>query len=130
MATLPDSHLDLLDRETFAALGTVMRDGTPHITPVWVDHDGDDVLVNTAAGRQKERNLRRTPRVGVMVYDPENPYRYLSVLGAVADITTEGAVEHIHDLSMRYTGEEYGDLDDEAGERVIVRVRPERVLTG
>ena len=130
MATLPDSHVDLLERETFAALGTVMPDGTPHITPVWVDHDGDDVLVNTATGRQKERNLRRTPRAGVMVYDPDDPYRYLSVVGSAAEMTTAGAVEHIHELSRRYTGEEYGNLDGEDGDRVVVRIRPERVLTG
>ena len=130
MASLPDSHLDLLGGTAFAHLGTVMPDGTPQITPVWVDHDGDDVLVNTATGRRKTRNVRRNPRVGVSVLDPDDPYRYLSVRGEVTDLETEGAVEHIHELSRRYTGSDYGDVEAEAGERVILRIRPEAVVTG
>lgn len=129
MATIPESHVDLLQRETFAAVGTTLPDGTPHVTPVWVDHDGDDVLFNTADGRRKVRNLRRTPRAGVMVYDPEDPYRYLSAWGPVVEMTADGAVEHIHALSRRYTGQEYQHLAEEDGDRLLVRVRPERVVT-
>ncbi|MFB6218553.1 MAG: PPOX class F420-dependent oxidoreductase [Halobacteriaceae archaeon] len=129
MATVPESHIDLLERETFAAVGTTMPDGTPHVTPVWIDHDGGDVLFNTADGRQKVLNMRRTGRAGVMVFDPEDPYRYLSVRGEVVALTTEGAVEHIHELSRQYTGREYQHLDEEDGDRLTVRIRPRAVVT-
>ena len=83
MAAIPESHRDLFDKQTFAHVASVMPDGTPHVTPVWIDHDEatGHVLVNTERGRQKEVNWRRNPRAGVSMVDPEDPYRYLSVQG-------------------------------------------------
>lgn len=131
MVSLPESHVDLLERPVVAILATTFPNGTPHLTPVWIDHDGDDVLVNTATGRQKLRNLERNPRAGVCAYDPDDPYRYLSLHGRVVATTGEGADDHIDELARRYMGvDEYPNRGAEDGERRIVRIRPERVLTG
>ncbi|MFB6123304.1 MAG: PPOX class F420-dependent oxidoreductase [Haloferacaceae archaeon] len=129
MASIPDEFVDLFEKPTFAHVATVMPDGTPHVTPVWVDYDADEnyVLVNTERGRQKERNASRNSRVGVSMTDPDDPYRALSVLGEVAEIRTEGAREHIDELARRYTGEsEYSNPIET--ERVLLCIRPERVM--
>jgi PPOX class probable F420-dependent enzyme len=128
---IPESHRDIFERDSFAHLATVMPDGTPQVTPVWVDHeDGEYVLVNTARGRRKEKNIRRNPKVGVSVLDPNDPYRYVSVRGR-AELTEEGAVEHIHELARRYMDvDEYPNLDEESGARVIVRISTDEVATG
>ena len=127
---LPESHLDVLDAESYAHLATVMPDGTPQVTPVWVDRDGREaVLVNTARGRRKERNVRRSPAVGVSVLDPTDPYRYVSVRGE-AELVEDGAVDHIDELARQYMGvEEYPHHGEESGPRVIVRIPAENVVT-
>ncbi len=131
MEEIPSAFADLFERPTIAHFATVMPDGTPQVTPVWIDREGDRLLVNTARGRRKERNVRANPRVGLSLVDPDDPYRYLSVRGEVEDVTTEGAIEHIDALAGRYMGlEEYPHHDEESGERVIVRIRPDRVVTG
>jgi len=133
MASIPEPYHDLFDKRTFAHLSTVTPDGTPHPTPVWIDYDAgtDRLLVNTARGRRKERNVRRNPAVGVSMCDPEDPYRFVSVLGEVTSVTEEGAVDHIDALASRYMGvEEYPNHGEESGPRVIVEIRPDRVLTG
>ena len=127
---IPEEYRDLFEREAFGHLATVMPDGTPQVTPVWVDHDDEHVLVNTARGRRKEKNLRRTPKAGVSVIDPDDPYRFVSVRGAV-ELTEEGAVDHINELARRYMGvDEYPNLDEEEGARVIVRLSADQVATG
>jgi PPOX class probable F420-dependent enzyme len=129
MATIPESFHDLFDRRTFAHVTTLMPDGAPQTTPVWVDYDETtgEVLGNTARGRRKEKNLRHDDRVAVSMTDPEDGYRYLAVRGT-ATVTTEGAVEHIDTLAQRYRGvDEYPHHDEEDGERVITRIAPELV---
>lgn len=128
MVAIPAEYHDLFEKETFAHFATLTRAGVPHVTPVWIDYDADagELLVNTERGRQKERNVRRDPRVGVSMTDPDDPYRYVSVLGEVTETTTEGAREHIDELSRRYTGSDYGNPIQT--ERVVVRVRPDRVF--
>src|SRR5215472_8427001 len=74
---IPDKYRDLFTKRAFASLGTLMPDGSPQVTPVWCDLEGDLVIVNTAKGRQKDKNMRRDPRVALAIIDPENPYRYL-----------------------------------------------------
>jgi PPOX class probable F420-dependent enzyme len=131
--SIPESYHDLFERRTFAHFSTVMPDGTPQVTPVWVDYDADRdrLLVNTARGRQKERNVAANPKVGASMLDPEDPYRWLSVRGEVTAVTEEGAVEHIDELARRYMDvEEYPNHDTEDAPRVIVEVRPDRVATG
>ncbi|MFC4246786.1 PPOX class F420-dependent oxidoreductase [Natribaculum luteum] len=130
MEEIPPEHRDLFDRKTFAQFATVMPDGTPHVTPVWVDVDDDGyVLVNTVRNRRKEKNVRRESKVGLSIPDPDDPYRYLSIRGEVVEVTTDGAVEHIDDLARRYMDvEEYPNHDAEDEDRVIVRIRPDRIV--
>ena len=133
MDSIPEQFHDLFERETFAHFATMMPDGTPQVTPVWVDYDveANRVLVNTARGRRKEKNVGRNPKVSLSMVDPDDPYRFVSVRGEVDELTEEGAVEHINELARRYMGvEEYPGLDDEEGARVQIRIRPEAVATG
>jgi len=127
---IPESHLDILAAESYAHLSTVMPDGTPQVTPVWVDHDGQEaILLNTARGRQKERNIQANPKVGVSVLDPDDPYRYVSVR-AEAELIEDGADDHIDKLARQYMGvDEYPHHGEESGPRVIVRVPAEAVAT-
>lgn len=133
MGTIPDDYRELFDLKTFAHFSTVMPDGTPHVTPVWVDYDedADRLLVNTARGRRKERNVGENPKVGLSVIHPEDPYTFLSVRGEVTDRREEGAVDHINELARRYMDvEEYPNLGDEEGARVVIEIRPDEVSAG
>ncbi len=130
MESVPSDYLDLFEWETFGSFATVMPDGTPHVTPVWIDYDGEHVLVNTARGRRKERNVRTNPNVGVLALDPGDPYRYVSIRGTVTEVTEDGAVDHIDELAGRYMGaDEYPNHGEEQGPRVIIRIAPDRVVT-
>lgn len=130
MEQIPPSFHDLFERESFASFATVMPDGTPQVTPVWIDFDGEFVLVNTAKGRQKDRNVRENPAVGVLVMDPDDPYRYVSIRGTVAEVTEDGATAHIDSLAQRYMDvEEYPHHGEERGPRVLIKIRPDRVVT-
>lgn len=132
MGSIPESFHDLFEKRTFAHLATVMPDGTPQVTPVWVDYDveADRLLVNTARGRRKERNVAANPKVGVSMCDPDDGYRYVSVRGEVDELTEDGAVEHIDSLAERYMGvEEYPHHGSEDGARVLIEIRPTRVVT-
>ncbi|MDZ7746289.1 MAG: PPOX class F420-dependent oxidoreductase [Halobacteriales archaeon] len=129
MATIPTEFHDLFETQTFAHLSTLLPDGAPQTTPVWVDYDvsANELLVNTARGRRKEKNIRRDPRVAVSMTDPDDGYRYLAVRGT-AELTTAGAVEHIDELAARYMGvDEYPHHGEEGGERVLVRISPDSV---
>jgi PPOX class probable F420-dependent enzyme len=124
-AVIPDKYRDLFQKRAFASLGTLMPNGSPQVTPVWVDFDGTHVIFNSAKGRQKDRNVRRDPRVSLAVIDPENPYRYIEIRGSVVEITEEGADAHINKMSKKYL-----DLDKypyaRPGEvRVIYKIKPE-----
>lgn len=130
MERIPERARDLFERESFGHVSVVDPDGLPHVTPVWIDYDGEHVLFNTARGRRKERYVRENPNVGVSVLDPDDPYRYVSVRGQVVDVTEEGAVEHIDDLARRYMDvDEYPHHGEEIGPRVIVWIRPDEVIT-
>lgn len=126
-AQVPDSFLDLFHKKSFAHLATLMPDGKPQVTPVWCDFDGTHVLINSAKGRQKDRNLRREPRVALAIQDPENPYRYLEVRGRVVAITEEGADAHIDQLAKRYMGVEKYPLRKPGEVRVIYKILPDAV---
>ena len=101
---IPSEFLDLFEKATYAHLATLMPDGTPHVTPVWVDYDGRHVLVNSAAGRQKDLNMTRRQHVAIEIPDPDDPNRYLHVRGPVVEITEEGAEAHLDLLARRYLG--------------------------
>lgn len=104
---LPAELLRLLREPSPCFVSTLMPDGSPQLTETWVDTDGSRIVINIVEGSQKARNLRRDPRVAVAVADASSPAHYLAVRGRVVDITTEGAVEHIEELSQRYTGGPY-----------------------
>ncbi|MCK6563331.1 MAG: PPOX class F420-dependent oxidoreductase [Dehalococcoidia bacterium] len=128
-ASIPVSHRDILLGKNFAHLATLMPGGSPQVTPVWVDLEGDLVVFNTAEGRQKLRNLDRDRRVAISVLDHENPYRYLQVRGVVVEKTTAGADEHIDRLAKKYMGVDRYPYRNPAERRVIYKVRPLHVQT-
>ena len=120
----------ILEAPNFASVATVMPDGSPHVSTIWIDVDGDDVLFNTSEGRVKTFNIRRDPRVSISAFDQGDPYEQVVINGTVVDITRDGAREHIDRLAKKYLGlDEYPWL--EPGEqRVIVRVRTRNVSEG
>jgi len=122
---IPEKYLDLFGKKAFAHLATLMPDGTPQVTPVWCDYDGTYVLFNSAKGRQKDKNIRRNPAVALSLQDPDNPYRYLEVRGRVAEITEEGADQHIDKLAKKYLGVEKYPGRQPGEVRVIYKVKPE-----
>lgn len=131
MTTIPEAFRDLLTtKKSFANLGTVMADGTPQVTPIWIDFDGTYVIVNSAKGRLKDKNLRARPQVGLAISDPENPYRYLGIQGKVVEITEKGADEHIDKMAMKYMGlEKYPYRRDPTEVRCLYKIEPVKVHT-
>jgi len=125
---IPDTALDLFQKPILAHFATIMPDGTPQVTPVWVDFDGTYVLINTAKGRRKTLNVEQQPKVGLDLVDSANPFHWLSVRGHVAEITEEGADAHIDKLAKKYIGVDIypGHRDDET--RVILKITPEQVV--
>lgn len=105
-AAIPEKYLDLFQKKAFGHLVTLMPDGQPQVTPVWCDYDGNHLMVNTAQGRQKDRNMQRDGRVAVSIMDPDNAYRYLEVRGRVAARVLDGADAHIDKLAKRYLGKD------------------------
>ena len=128
-ATIPEQFKDLFTKVAFAHLATLMTDGSPHVTPVWVDYDGAYVRVNSAKGRVKDNNMRRDERVALSIQDPDNPYRYLAIRGEVAEITENGADAHIDALAKKYLGKERYPFGSPAEVRVIYKIRPDKVST-
>ena len=124
MSVIPESHLDLMQKPAFAHLATIREDGTPQVTPVWFDYDGEFVLIDSAEGRLKDRNIRRDPRVTIEIQDPANPYRYLEIRGKVEVVTNEGALEMIDKLSMKYLGQAKYPYARPGEVRVLYKIRP------
>ncbi|MDO3683417.1 PPOX class F420-dependent oxidoreductase [Micromonospora sp. C28ISP2-4] len=127
MAILSEEDLALLGEPQLAHVATVEADGTPHVTPVWVDTDGEHVVFNTAKGRQKYLNMSRNPVVAVSVADKADDYRTLWIKGTV-EFVTEGADEHIDRLAKKYLGQDTYPWRRPGEERVIVRVTPTEKL--
>jgi PPOX class probable F420-dependent enzyme len=126
-ATIPEKYRDLFSKQAFAHLGTVMPDGSPQVTPVWVDYDGNHIRVNTAKGRVKDKNMRRNKKVALSIIDPDNPYRHLAVRGQVEDIMEQGADAHIDSLAKKYLGKDKYPFRQPGEVRVIYKIRPEKV---
>ena len=125
MGAIPEKYLDLFQKKAFAQLATLMPDGSPQVSPVWVEYDGNHILVNSAKGRTKDKNMRRDPRVGLDLVDPENPYRHLSLRGRVVDITEQGADAHIDKLTKKYIGQEKYPYRGKGEVRVIYKIEPQ-----
>jgi PPOX class probable F420-dependent enzyme len=127
MATIPESHRDIFSKRSFAHVATVSEQGVPQVTPVWVEYDGDHVLINSAKGRKKDRNLRAQPVIALSIQDPDNPYRYVGLQGKIIEITEAGGYDHINKLSHKYGDQDYPKNPGEV--RVIYKIEPTRVWT-
>ncbi len=129
LKNIPESHSDLIDDETtaYAYLATIMQDGTPQLTPVWFNTNGEYILINSAKGRVKDNNMRIRPQVALVIHDPKDPYRYIQVRGKIVDISGEGARQHIDDLALKYTGKADYTLNDPDEVRLIYKLLPESV---
>lgn len=130
MQNIPDNFKDLLSEQTkaFASVATVMKDGSPQVTPVWFDTTSDRIRINTAAGRVKARTLQEGRKVALSIMDPANPYRYIQVRGKVTRVTTDGADAHIDKLAHKYMGKDYPFR--QAGEqRMLIEIVPESAQT-
>ena len=126
-ATLSEGVKKLFREPNYVHLATLMADGSPQVSPVWVDVDGDRILVNTAEGRVKPRNVRRDARVAISIYNQENPYSSAFIRGRVVEITHEGAEEHIDKLAKKYLGQDTYPYRQPGDKRVILVIEPEHV---
>jgi PPOX class probable F420-dependent enzyme len=131
MAGLSARAKALLDEPNLAFLATLNEDGSPQLSPVWIDREDETLLVNTAIGRTKDRNMRRDPRVAVSVVDREDDYRKIDVRGRVVDVRDgEEAERHIDALARKYLGEETYPWRKATERRVLFKIRPDRVHEG
>lgn len=124
---ITDSAINLFRGKNFAFVASLMTDGSPQITPVWIDYDGQFLLINTAEGRTKQKNFARDPRIAVSVVDQNNPYNMLSIRGNVVEQTTNGADEHIDKLAKRYLGVDKYPFRSPDEKRVILKIKPEKI---
>jgi PPOX class probable F420-dependent enzyme len=123
---IPETHLDLFQKRAFGHLGTLMPNGTPQVTPVWLLLEDGFILLNSAKGEQKDRNIRTRRRVALCVSDPDNPYRYVAIRGPIVEITEQGAVDVMQRMAAKYTGKPPAPL--RPGEvRVTYRLRPDHI---
>jgi PPOX class probable F420-dependent enzyme len=132
-ANIPDSHRYLLEAPVHVMLATVLPDGQPQVTIVWASYDGNHILINTARGRQKDKNMGARPIATVFSVDPEDPYRWIEIRGVVDEVTEEGAEEHIDALTQAYVGKNrfFGDIVPPSARedmvRVIYKIKPVKV---
>lgn len=125
---IPEKYLPLLtEKRALAHLATLMADGSPQVTPVWIDYDGQHLIVNSARGRVKDRNMMARPQVAVEIIDPDNPYNYLTVRGRVVEITEEGAAAHIDKLAKKYLGRDVYPDHRPDQTRCLYKIAPEKI---
>ena len=122
--TFPEKFLDLLNDENkaYLFLATTMPDGSPQVTPVWFNTDGEHILINSNEGRVKDKNMKARPKVAMAIMDPSTPYRYLQIRGEVVEYIREGADEHINKLSIKYDNEPW--TYQQGQKRIIYKIKP------
>lgn len=122
--TFPEKYLDLLKDETkaFLFLATIMPDGSPQVTPIWFNTDGEYIFINSNEGRIKDKNMKARPKVAMVIQDPSTPYRYLQIRGEVVEYIREGADEHISQLSLKYDDKPW--TYHEGQKRIIYKIKP------
>jgi len=125
---LTDSAINLFRGKNFAFIASLMNDGAPQITPVWIDYDGKFVLVNTAEGRTKQKNFDRDSRVALSIVDKDNPYTTVSIRGMVVEQTANGADEHIDKLAKKYLGVDKYPFRAPGEKRIILKIKPDKVF--
>ena len=129
MEALTTRDKEIFEGKNFGHIVTLMRDGSPHVSPVWVDLDGDVILVNSSEGRVKVNNVRRDPRVALSIYDQEDPYgAVVLVRGSVKEVATAGAKDHIDKLSKKYPGKDEYPWLQPGEQRVVFKIVPEHVV--
>lgn len=120
---------ELFERKNFAFLSSLMKDGSPHVTPTWVDIEDDNILINTAIGRIKQKNVSRDPRIALAIIDQDNQYEMVTVRGKVTDqITGDVAEKHIDKLAKKYINLDKYPRRLKGEQRVILRIRPEKIF--
>jgi PPOX class probable F420-dependent enzyme len=129
MRALSDKVKQLLGKQAFAHLATVMPDGSPQVSPVWVDVEGDTILVNSAEGRLKDKNIQRDKRVALSLTNPENPYQAVMIRGRVTEITKQGADQHIDKMAKKYLGKDKYPGRAPGEVRVLYKIEPEKIST-
>ena len=128
MATLTPGIRALFEGKNFGHLATIMPDGSPQVSVVWVDVEGDNILVNTAEGRIKPRNVRRDPRVAISIYNQDEPYKSATIQGEVVEVRSEGALENVHKLAKKYLDlDEYPYLQP-GDQRLLFVIKPDKVF--
>jgi PPOX class probable F420-dependent enzyme len=127
MRALPDKVKRVLGKKVFVHLATLMPDGSPQVSPVWVDVDGNTIVVNSAEGRLKDKNIKKDKRVALSLTDPDNPYESITIRGRVAEVTTAGADQHIDKMAKKYLGKDKYPFRQPGEVRVLYRIEPEKV---
>jgi PPOX class probable F420-dependent enzyme len=125
MSELTDDAREFLDRKVFAHVATLMPDGAPQVSPVWIDHEDSHVLFNTAEGRYKTENLEKDGRIAISIVDPDNPYRHMLIRGRVAELTREGADDHADAMAKKYLDQDTYPFRQPGEVRVKVLIEPE-----
>ncbi len=125
---LPPSTVKLIEGKNLAFFANLLPNGSPHVTPVWIDHEGDLILVNTAMGRVKQKNTARDKRVSLAIANQEDPYEKVVIFGQVVGQTNQGADEHIDKLARKYTGAKKFQKSSPNEKRVIIKIEPMRVV--
>jgi PPOX class probable F420-dependent enzyme len=128
-AKLGDKATKLIEGKNFAFLATILPDGSPHVAPIWIDREGDTILVNTALGRAKQRNVTRDPRVALSIADQNNMYDKIMIRGLVRSQTLEGADAHIDKLAKKYIGKDKYPWRAPEEKRIILKIEPTHLLT-
>ena len=116
---------DIVNKRVFASFATLMPDGRPQVTPVWIDAENGRLVINTAKGRQKHRNVQRDPRVAVTLVDPDNPYHYVEIRGRVVEMTERGASEHIDKMAKKYLDKDKYPFAQPGEQRILLKIEPE-----
>jgi len=127
MKPLSENAKKLIDAPNFATIATLMPDGSPQVAPIWVDREGDMIVINATESRQRTKNVRRDPRVAISIFDLKNPYSKIMVRGRVVEITKNGAEDHIDKLAMKYRGLAKYPAHDSKDPRVIIRIEPAHI---
>jgi PPOX class probable F420-dependent enzyme len=123
-----ENIVKLFDGKNFAFLATVNRDGSPQVTPTWIDRDNDVILINTAKGRLKHKNVTRDPRVSISLVDDQNPYSMVTISGRVIEQITESADKHIDRLARKYLNTDKYPSHSPGVKRVILKIKPEKIF--
>lgn len=128
MQTIPESHQDLIkdDSRAFLILATLMPNGSPQVTTIWFNADDKHILINSAKGRVKDKNMRARAQVGMVIQDFKDPYRFIQIQGRVIEITEKGALEHINQLSLKYRGKPWEENPGE--KRVTYKIQPAKII--